>query len=526
MNHNFGGDLRGELRLVQLLEAATGLDAVPSASYPETEMSVHVLVEEVIGTKTLQRFALQARSEGLVLCTWPAELKTQAKEFYRADRVARFLDFLAEKDQAWRAEPKAQLAFRSAAARQRVYLRCDLGIEEYVNRWLGDDFAQVGEHSRDEVLPDLWRWLQERGYAAPSDELAAFLTRLGKRPAFLRPGIALERPWSWTDAEELDRRGALANEISDAITDVLTVLREPLPPACAVRRTVKAEVTRKALEDVLIQRARWTHTRLSDGSRKGVELHEETITQDLLLDIAMAMPAMTVETFTKRQEARNGADWQWEWWFEGRQWFGLRVQAKRLKRLNSRRLGYDLGYKSGKQLDLLISDAAHSGLRAAYVLYNGLELDLSAFGSGCGRLPREPESFGVTLLPASVAKELVEQGRDDFATVAGVSRPWSCLAGCHWSECDRWGRYENELSAETGGDLSAWAAMSYRYIEGVRRADPARSGIPELGFRKRPPDYVENLLGRGTTAGLVDNVPEDPRLPARVGAVTIFRTAG
>jgi hypothetical protein len=526
VNHNFGGDLRGEPRLVQLLEAATGLEAVPSASYPETEMSVHVMVEEAIGTKTLQRFALQARSEGLVLCTWPAELKTQAKEFYRADRVARFLDFLAENDPAWRAEPKAQLAFRSAAPRQRVYLHCDLDIGEYAHRWLGDDFAQVGEHSRDEVLLDLWPWLRERGYAAPSGELAAFLARLGKRRAFLRPGIALERLWSWAGAEELDRRGALAGEISDAIMDVLTVLREPLPPACAVRRTVKAEVTRQALEDVLIQRARWTHTRLSDGSRNGVELHEETITQDLLLDIAMAMPAMTVQTFTKRREARNGADWQWEWWFEGRQWFGLRVQAKRLKRLKSERLGYDLGYKSGKQLDLLISDAAHSGLRAAYVLYNGRELDLSAFGSGCGRLPREPESYGVTLLPASVAKELVKQGRDDFATAADVSRPWSCLAGCGWSECGRrWG-YEHELLTKMGGDLSVWAAMSYRYIEGVRQANPARIGDPELGLRNRPPDYVENLPSRGSTATLVDDVPEDPWLPARVGAVTIFRTAG
>jgi hypothetical protein len=258
MNHNFGGGLRSELRLVQLLEAATGLDAVPTASNVEVEMSVHVIVDKAIGTKTLQRFALLARGEGLMLCTWPAELKAQAKEFYRAGRVARFLDFLAEKDQAWRAEPRAQLAFRSALPRQRVYLRCDLGIEDYVNRWLGDDYAQVGEHSRDEVLPGLWPWLRERGYAAPSDELAAFLARLGKRPAFLRPGTALERLWPWADAEELDRRAALAGEIRDAITDVLSALREPLPPACAARHRMKAEVTRKALEDVLIERARWT----------------------------------------------------------------------------------------------------------------------------------------------------------------------------------------------------------------------------------------------------------------------------
>jgi hypothetical protein len=250
MNHNFAGDLRGELRLAQLLEAATGLDAVPSASYPEFETSVHVIVDETIGAKTVQRVALQARGEGLVLCTWPAELKEQAEKFYRADMVARFLAFLAEEDQAWRAVPKPQLAFRSAAPIQRVYLRCDLDIAEYVNRWLGDDFAKVGAHPRDEVLPGLWPWLQKRGYAASPGELAAFVTRLGKRPAFLRPGIALERPWPWADAEELDRRGALISEISDAITDVLSALREPLPPACAVRHTAKAAVTRKALEDV------------------------------------------------------------------------------------------------------------------------------------------------------------------------------------------------------------------------------------------------------------------------------------
>jgi hypothetical protein len=38
-----------------------------------------------------------------VLCTWPAELKEQAEKSYRADMVARFLDFLAEQNQAWTA---------------------------------------------------------------------------------------------------------------------------------------------------------------------------------------------------------------------------------------------------------------------------------------------------------------------------------------------------------------------------------------------------------------------------------------
>lgn len=87
---------------------------------------------------------------------------------------------------------------------------------------------------------------------------------------------------------------------------VLTVLGEPLIPVREGTDPTTVEVTRRALEEVLINRARWTCTRLSDGRRNRVELHEETITQDLLLDVAMAMPAMTVKTFTKRQEGQNG----------------------------------------------------------------------------------------------------------------------------------------------------------------------------------------------------------------------------
>src|SRR5260370_34369693 len=101
---------------------------------------------------------------------------------------------------------------------------------------------------------------------------------------------------------------------------------------------------REALEETLLDRAVWTHARLQAGRSCGVELHEETITQDLVLDISAALPTLSVKTFTRRKEARNGADWQWEWWSEGRRWFGLRVQAKRLKKLKNGELGYDLGY--------------------------------------------------------------------------------------------------------------------------------------------------------------------------------------
>ena len=45
-----------------------------------------------------------------------------------------------------------------------------------------------------------------------------------------------------------------------------------------------------------MDRAAWTHARLQSGRDLGVELHEETITQDLQLDISAALPAMMVRT--------------------------------------------------------------------------------------------------------------------------------------------------------------------------------------------------------------------------------------
>jgi hypothetical protein len=85
----------------------------------------------------------------------------------------------------------------------------------------------------------LWPWLLERGYADVTDEsrLAWFLDRLGKlkRDAHLRPGIGLKRTWSRAEAAAMGQNGALVGELRATVTEVLGVLDEPLPPACAAR---------------------------------------------------------------------------------------------------------------------------------------------------------------------------------------------------------------------------------------------------------------------------------------------------
>jgi hypothetical protein len=86
----------------------------------------------------------------------------------------------------------------------------------------------------------LWPWLLERGYAGVTDEsrLGWFLDRLGKlkRDAHLRPGIGLQRTWSRAVAAGMGQRGTLVGELRAAVTEVLGVLDEPLPPACSAGR--------------------------------------------------------------------------------------------------------------------------------------------------------------------------------------------------------------------------------------------------------------------------------------------------
>lgn len=533
------GDLRSQRRLKELLVAATGLD-VKAEDRPGTLASVAAKLTDGVGTKSTQRLSLQALDTGLALCTWPGETKDQAQQLYKAGRIGRLLRFLNEDGQVWQGRPDVHLAYRSAQPRDMLYLTCHLDVDEYAYQWLNDGLGEVGEHQRDRVRDRLWPWLLNHGYAHPDDmqPLRAFLPRVRKRPVLLRASIALRRLWPWEEATDLDRADKLAEQLRTAAVDVLSALGQSLPPAfrsssMTTPREPRAAdtITRDSLESALLERAIWTHSRLTAGQEHGVELQEETITESLLLDISIALPPLTVKTFTRHQESRNGADWQWEWWFEGRQWFGLRIQAKRLKRLRSGRLGYDIAYRSGSskkpQIDLLIRDANKAGMQAAYALYNGPGLNLADFRWGCPRLPPKASFFGVSLLPAPVAQSLLATKHDDCSSICGASRPWSCLASCDWAVCSAPIDQEKPREPTTTAreDLAQRAALSYARIEALAQSYIQEQFQLDIGSRafqtaapllEAPPPHVRAMLDPERQA--------DVRLPRRVGGVTVFRT--
>jgi hypothetical protein len=221
-----GGDpVRRKWRLRSLLREATGI-------VPERAGLVHVRLDAALGVASLQRAALDIEQERLTLHLWPGELKTQAEHLYAGGHAESLCELLGEDAGAWRVQPQPLLGFRNAPVRTRVYLTCELDPREYARRWQGEDWKRVGAHHRNHILPDLWPWLLERGYASERDRarLDPFLHALGRRFAHLRPSIHVSRSWDWNEAERLDDEGLLPGEIHDALNRVLGLLREPQLP--------------------------------------------------------------------------------------------------------------------------------------------------------------------------------------------------------------------------------------------------------------------------------------------------------
>jgi hypothetical protein len=181
---------------------------------------------------SLQRAALDIDDERLTLHLWPGELKAQAEHLYAGGHAERLCELLEDGD-AWQVRPQPLLGFRNAPVRTRVYLTCELDPGEYARRWQGEDWKRVGAHHRNHILPDLWPWLLERGYASEDDtaRLEPFLRALGRRFAHLRPSMHVSRSWGWEEAERLDDEGLLPGEIHAALNRALALLDEPLLPS-------------------------------------------------------------------------------------------------------------------------------------------------------------------------------------------------------------------------------------------------------------------------------------------------------
>lgn len=100
-----------------------------------------------------------------------------------------------------------------------------------------------------------------------------------------------------------------------------------------------------------------------------VSYGEETITETNLLELRRRHPhRIQLRTFCKKDEALNGADWEWHILGRARR-FSMRVQAKRLQKDGVLKVHHRVKSSGRLQLDLLIEDAQKHKLKPVYCLY-------------------------------------------------------------------------------------------------------------------------------------------------------------
>jgi hypothetical protein len=199
--------------LPDLLREVAGAEPVAAGT--------HVMLDGQ-GVRSAQRLAIGDVGGQAVAALWPAELKEQALYLY-GQGLGRPMIATA-RDRGWSAEASPHLAFRNSSAHVRLYMKPDLDAGEYARRWEEGDLRYVGAYAQARVREELWPWLKSRGYVTDADEgvLDEWLaTRLGNRPAFLRPGLRLTRPWP------RDERPSLAAEIRAGVNAILAAAGDP-----------------------------------------------------------------------------------------------------------------------------------------------------------------------------------------------------------------------------------------------------------------------------------------------------------
>ncbi len=248
--------------------------------------------------------------------------------------------------------------------------------------------------------------------------------------------------------------------------------------------------------------ASWVWERIELAQTSGLAFSEETITETILLDLATRHPTkVKIKAFNKTDEGVNGSDWEW-WIGQAGSWFGIRVQAKRIKLPAEtfaplQRYGIKKGSTVG-QIDKLLSRAKYDGLNSAYCFYfvskKWPALRAWPVYNFIGGGPVSPQ--GCLVADATAVKAV---GKDSLAALAPICVPWHLLV-CHCAG----GKFNSGSPADAGG---AMLRTSRQLAASLLKVDDL-GDAPEFPPRSELPSHI-NYLREGSD-GLMGLKDADP----------------
>ena len=231
--------------------------------------------------------------------------------------------------------------------------------------------------------------------------------------------------------------------------------------------------------------AGWAWNRQNDAKAHGLSLQEETLTEMLLLRIAKDCKplGLRVKMFTRHEEKRNGADW--EWFVRGRQCsIGYRVQAKRLYHAGPFRGQYGGHDPKGSQTARLIRNAGKKNV-PIYMFYN--HSSTTVFHGLRSSGFRGPSYWGCSYASASSVK------------AANSRKPTDLIKHMHpWHEL-----FDHCISAQKkAAKPSATGNTSRPDSQAITPSDPQPDGDPVwLQLLENAPD-MEGYLRENELAGV------------------------
>lgn len=208
----------------------------------------------------------------------------------------------------------------------------------------------------------------------------------------------------------------------------------------------------------LLELAHATSQNLDFAHQKGVNVSygEETITETNLLELRRRHPGViTLRTFGKKAESKNGADWEWHIIGRARR-FGMRVQAKRLQQNNVLKIPHAVKSSKAEQIDLLIADAKANGLMPVYCFYAS-EKQRTKWKASAGSVATSPFEFGCLLASAHRVRRKMPKSLGD---IESDCVPWHYLVNQR--------RFQQIRDA---GMLRTPSSVSYLVSEGLFHLD-------------------------------------------------------